>query len=104
MLAFRPGMLSHSCISNTARSYRLVLRAQTRSGLIDGLTDSPLNQSAQSGDMSGVKRKRKVPNARPQVDLDRPWTFPSQKVQASATHAGVAEYFFVTDLALFAPS
>ena len=81
MLAFRPGMLRHSCISNTAytaQSYRLVLGAQTRSGLIDGLTDSPSNQSAQDGDMSGVKRKRKVPNARPQVDLDRPRTFPSQ--------------------------
>jgi hypothetical protein len=39
VLVFRPGMLSHSCISN------LVSGAQTRSGLMNGLTNKgPSNQ------------------------------------------------------------
>ena len=63
----------------TARSHRLVLGAQTRSGRMNGLTDKgPSNQPAQCGDMSGVKESGKCLTHVPQVDPDRPRTFPSQ--------------------------
>src|SRR6516162_2082473 len=63
LLAFRLGMLSHSCISNrsttvvitptrglltTVRLDRLVLGAQTRSGLMNGLTDKGPSTSQRS--------------------------------------------------------